>query len=75
MRLKFHVRFCKVTIQGNYFVNFSTTTSKKPNFALHKVAKVRSTSGFEIIAYTKYWSQFARTFCSTSKTRKNKRCT
>ncbi len=28
-----------------------TTTPKKPNSALRKVAKVRLTSGFEIIAY------------------------
>ncbi|KAH8962082.1 hypothetical protein BDL97_05G083600, partial [Sphagnum fallax] len=48
---KSHVRFCKVTIQGNSFANFSTTTPKKPNSTLHKVAKVRLTSGFEIIAY------------------------
>ncbi|CAK9188812.1 unnamed protein product [Sphagnum troendelagicum] len=39
MRLKSHVRFCKVTIQGNSFVNFSTTTPKKPNSALRKVAR------------------------------------
>ncbi len=51
MRLKSHVRFCKVTIQGNSFVNFSTTTPKKPNSALRKVARVRLTSGFEITAY------------------------
>jgi ribosomal protein S12 len=37
--------------KGNSFVNFSTTTPKKPNFALRKVAKVRLTSGFEIIVY------------------------
>ncbi|CAN5971071.1 unnamed protein product [Sphagnum jensenii] len=49
--LKSHVRFCKVTIQGNSFVNFSTTTPKKPNSTLHKMAKVRLTFGFEIIAY------------------------
>jgi ribosomal protein S12 len=35
-----------VTIRGNSFVNFSTTTPKKPNSALHKVARVRLTSGF-----------------------------
>jgi ribosomal protein S12 len=40
-----------VTIQGNSFVNFSTTTPKKPNSALRKVARVRLTSGFEITAY------------------------
>jgi ribosomal protein S12 len=40
-----------VTIQGNSFVNFSTTTPKKPNSALCKVARVRFTSGFEITAY------------------------
>ena len=28
-----------------------TTTSKKPNSALRKVAKVRLTSGFEVISY------------------------
>jgi ribosomal protein S12 len=40
-----------VTIQGNSFVNFSTTTPKNPNSTLHKMAKVRLTFGFEIIAY------------------------
>ena len=28
-----------------------TTTPKKPNSALHKVAKVRLTNGFEVISY------------------------
>ncbi|KAH9530517.1 hypothetical protein CY35_20G007700, partial [Sphagnum magellanicum] len=51
MRLKSHVRFCKVTIQGNSFVNFSTTTPKKPNSALRKMARVRLTSRFEITTY------------------------
>ncbi|AES79107.1 S12-like, 30S ribosomal protein S12 subfamily protein [Medicago truncatula] len=32
-------------------VNFSTITPKKPNSALRKVARVRLTYGFEIIAY------------------------
>ena len=29
-----------------------TTTPKKPNSALRKVAKVRLTNGFEVISYT-----------------------
>ena len=33
------------------FTRFYTTTPKKPNSALRKVAKVRLTNGFEIIAY------------------------
>nr|UNV38208.1 ribosomal protein S12 [Cycas szechuanensis]UNV38255.1 ribosomal protein S12 [Cycas szechuanensis] len=37
--------------KGNLSVNFSTTTPKKPNSALRKVARVRLTSGFEITAY------------------------
>ena len=36
---------------GNFFVNFNTTTPKKPNSALRKVARVRLTSGFEVTAY------------------------
>jgi small subunit ribosomal protein S12 len=32
-------------------VNFDTTTPKKPNSALRKVARVRLTSGFEVTAY------------------------
>jgi ribosomal protein S12 len=51
MRLKSHARVCKVTIQGNSFVKFSTTTPKKPNSTLHKVVRVRFTFGFEITAY------------------------
>lgn len=50
MKCKFHVRFCKETT--NFFsFDFSTTTPKKPNSALRKVARVRLTSGFEITAY------------------------
>ncbi|XP_040939771.1 30S ribosomal protein S12-B, chloroplastic [Gossypium hirsutum] len=37
--------------KGDLSVNFSTTTPKKPNSALRKVARVRLTSGFEITAY------------------------
>nr|YP_010206088.1 ribosomal protein S12 [Isoetes japonica]UAX04479.1 ribosomal protein S12 [Isoetes japonica] len=37
--------------KGNLSVDSSTTTPKKPNSALRKVARVRSTSGFEITAY------------------------
>ncbi|TYI19768.1 hypothetical protein ES332_A07G188100v1 [Gossypium tomentosum] len=37
--------------KGDLSVNFSTITPKKPNSALHKVARVRLTSGFEITAY------------------------
>ncbi|KAL7154734.1 hypothetical protein ABFS83_03G021800, partial [Erythranthe nasuta] len=37
--------------KGDLSVNFSTITPKKPNSALRKVARVRLTSGFEIIAY------------------------
>jgi small subunit ribosomal protein S12 len=37
--------------KGNFFINFYTTTPKKPNSALRKVARVRLTSGFEITAY------------------------
>jgi ribosomal protein S12 len=40
-----------VTIQGNSFVNFSTTTPKKPNSTLRKVVIVRLTSRFEIVVY------------------------
>jgi ribosomal protein S12 len=40
-----------VTVKVTYPVNFHTTTPKKPNSALRKVARVRSTSGFEITAY------------------------
>jgi small subunit ribosomal protein S12 len=49
MKCKFHVRFCRV-IKIN-FTNFTTTTPKKPNSALRKVARVRLTSGFEVTAY------------------------
>ncbi len=51
MKLKSHIQFCKVTIQGNSFVNFSTTTPKEPNSTLPKVAKIRLTFRFEITAY------------------------
>ncbi len=51
MKLKSHIRFCKMTIQSNSFVNFSTTTLKKPNSTLCKVAREILTSRFEIIAY------------------------
>jgi ribosomal protein S12 len=51
MKLKSRLRFCKRTIQGISFVNFSTTTSKKPNSILHKVARVILTSRFEITTY------------------------
>ncbi|KAK7400931.1 hypothetical protein VNO78_12240 [Psophocarpus tetragonolobus] len=37
--------------KGYLSVKFSTITPKKPNSALRKVARVRLTSGFEIIAY------------------------
>ncbi|MBA0853178.1 hypothetical protein Goshw_014429, partial [Gossypium schwendimanii] len=37
--------------KGDLFVNFSTITPKKPSFALHKVARVQLTSGFEITTY------------------------
>ena len=49
MRCKSHVRFCRVTLLKS--VNFNTTTPKKPNSALRKVARVRLTSGFEVTAY------------------------
>lgn len=35
----------------NPSVNYSTTTPKKPNSALRKVARVRLTSEFEVTAY------------------------
>ncbi|XP_038896566.1 30S ribosomal protein S12, chloroplastic-like [Benincasa hispida] len=37
--------------KGDLSVNFSTITPKNQNSALRKVARVRLTSGFEIIAY------------------------
>nr|YP_009475511.1 ribosomal protein S12 [Juniperus microsperma]YP_009679216.1 ribosomal protein S12 [Juniperus squamata]AVK59573.1 ribosomal protein S12 [Juniperus microsperma]QDF64660.1 ribosomal protein S12 [Juniperus squamata]WAL05778.1 ribosomal protein S12 [Juniperus chinensis] len=37
--------------KGNFSVNFSTITPKKPNSALRKVARVRLTSKYEITAY------------------------
>ncbi|CAN6446853.1 unnamed protein product [Victoria cruziana] len=37
--------------KGDLSVNFSTITPKKPNSALHKVARARLTFGFEITAY------------------------
>ncbi|MBA0880314.1 hypothetical protein Goshw_005445 [Gossypium schwendimanii] len=37
--------------KGDLSVNFSTITPKKQNSALHKVARVRLTSGFEITSY------------------------
>nr|QWW89705.1 ribosomal protein S12 [Zamia fischeri]QWW89706.1 ribosomal protein S12 [Zamia fischeri] len=45
------VRIKSSDSKGNLSVNFSTTTPKKPNSALRKVARVRLTSGFEITAY------------------------
>uniref|UniRef100_K4BQQ6 NADH-Ubiquinone oxidoreductase (complex I) chain 5 N-terminal domain-containing protein n=1 Tax=Solanum lycopersicum TaxID=4081 RepID=K4BQQ6_SOLLC len=42
--------------KGDFSVNFSTITPKKPNFALRKVARVRLTCRFEITAYIpQYW--------------------
>ncbi|KAG6646139.1 hypothetical protein CIPAW_08G173300 [Carya illinoinensis] len=37
--------------KGELSVNFSTITPKKPNSVLHKVNRVRLTSGFEITTY------------------------
>ncbi|KAL0552171.1 hypothetical protein IC582_011269 [Cucumis melo] len=37
--------------KGDLSLNFSTITPKKPNSTLHKVARVRLTSGFKITAY------------------------
>ncbi|GMP73872.1 hypothetical protein CsSME_00031472 [Camellia sinensis var. sinensis] len=37
--------------EGDLSINFSTITSKKLNFALHRVSRVRLTFGFEITAY------------------------
>ena len=51
MKWKFHVRFCKITLKVTFLSIFFTTTPKKPNSALRKVARVRLTSGFEITAY------------------------
>jgi len=51
MTLKSHEWFCKMTLQGIFFVSFSTTTLKKQNFTLCKVAKVRLTFRFGIIFY------------------------
>jgi ribosomal protein S12 len=38
-------------IETDSSVNYSTTTPKKPNSALRKVARVRLTSKFEVTAY------------------------
>lgn len=46
MKWKFHVRFWRETK-----IYYNTTTPKKPNSALRKVARVRLTSGFEVTAY------------------------
>ena len=43
-----------------------TTTPKKPNSALRKVARVRLTSGFEVTAISRYWSNI-KTFRSVAK--------
>ena len=40
-----------------------TTTPKKPNSALRKVAKVRLTNGYEVIAY----SQVRGTICRSTR--------
>ena len=40
-----------------------TTTPKKPNSALRKVARVRLTVGFEVTAYIPGIGQYSRTFC------------
>ena len=46
-----------------------TTTPKKPNSALRKVARVRLTNGFEVTSY-RYWSQPTRTQCCSNQRRK-----
>ena len=38
--------------RGVYRIQVMTRTPKKPNSAMRKVAKVRLTNGYEIIAYT-----------------------
>ena len=47
MRWKSHVQFCRVAVRVTYLSTFPLS----PNSALRKVARVRLTSGFEIIAY------------------------
>lgn len=53
MRREHHVRFCRAAAKhtGNRPADFNTTTPKKPNSALRKVARVRLTSKFEVTAY------------------------
>ena len=51
MKSEFHVRFRRATTRVTCVADFYTTTPKKPNSALRKVARIRLTSGFEITAY------------------------
>ena len=49
MKRNFHVRFWREIYV--IYIYYNTTTPKKPNSALRKVARVRLTSGFEVTAY------------------------
>ncbi|MCI0542333.1 30S ribosomal protein S12 [bacterium] len=49
--LKNHPRFYPAPFKRGVCIRVSTTTPKKPNSALRKIARVRLTNGMEVTAY------------------------